>query len=132
MTASAHSTLVPPLYEARGNDWIRYHMMRDAGLETVSADQIVEAVQAKRDPHFDALRNARLAIGHIRYEACGRDFLDKIKSAIARLEEYTSTGNREHLVDACNLIEIEWLRPSREGTYWEAQDCGGHWSLRNQ
>jgi hypothetical protein len=39
---------------------------------------------------------------------------------------------REHLVDVANLIEIEWCRPSFEGTHFAAQDCGGHWSLRNQ
>lgn len=135
---TAHSTLVPPLYEASVTEWIRHHMysalgtLPDGTPYLCTAERVQEAVQAKRDPGFDRLRNARLAMGHLRYESCGRDFLDKISSAIARLEEYRKTGNREHLVDAVNLIEIEWLRPSFEGTYWEALDCGGHHSLRNQ
>jgi hypothetical protein len=106
--------------------------MVQAGLYTYTPEVIAEAVAAKRDPHFDEARNARLAMGHLRYESRGRDLLDKIASAIKRLDAYRETGNREHLVDACNLIEIEWCRPSQEGTFWEAQDCGGHWSLRNQ
>lgn len=127
-----HCTLVPPLYEARINDWIRFNMLRKLGLEPVTLEELEINVAAKRDPSFDAARNLRLCIGHIRYEGTGRDFLDKIGSAIARLKEYQKTLNREHLVDACNLIEIEWCRPSVEGTYWKAEDCGGHWSLRNQ
>jgi hypothetical protein len=130
-------TLVPPLYEAPVTDWIRHHMYRQLGAMPdgtpyhVTLERIQEAVQAKRDPHFDEVRNARLTMGHLRYETTGRDFLDKVGSAIKRLQEYVKTGNREHLADAANLIEIEWCRPSFEGAYWESQDCGGHWSLRN-
>ena len=102
---------------------------------------------------------------------------------MTRLCEYAQGGNREHIVDVANLIEIEWVWPQREGTWydygceylreceqqateylrcysrwldrwwlvsaidavtrewnepshpkahWEAQDTGGHWSLRNQ
>jgi len=132
--------LVPPLGEATVTEWIRHHLYRGAGAVPdgtpyhATAEELDLAVAAKRDPQFDALRDARLRIGHLRYGICGRSSgasYDVIQSCISRLEEYRRTGNREHLVDVANLVEIEWVWPSQEGTHFSAQDCGGHWSLRN-
>lgn len=36
------------------------------------------------------------------------------------------------LAHAVNLCEAEFLAPTHPKAHWEAQDCGGHWSLRNQ
>ncbi|MFA6364767.1 hypothetical protein [Methanoregula sp.] len=116
-------------------------MYRDAGCAPdgtpyfADLAEVRAAARDKRDPHFDELRDARLRMGHLRYGVCGRSAdasYDVVASMISRLEEYRKTGNREHLVDIANLAEIEWIGPQREGTYWAAQDTGGHWSLRNQ
>lgn len=124
--------LTPPLYTARVTDWIRLHALRSLGLEPVTRDELDAAVASNRDPHFDELRDARLAMGHLRYGGLGRSPYDVIGSMIARLDEYRTTGNREYLVDVANLAEIEWARGSccAIGTHWDAQDCGGHASLR--
>jgi hypothetical protein len=133
--------LVAPLYEATVTDWIRHHMYRAAGClpdgTPYHADlaEVQQAALDKTDDHFMRLRLDRLRMGHLRYGACGCSACasyDVVKSCIKRLEEYRATGNREHLVDVANLVEIEWIWPSQDGTYFEAQDCGGHWSLRKE
>ena len=116
------SPLVPPLGEARVFDWLRHSLLKQAELEPITIAEVEAAAQAKRDPHFDELRNARLRMGHLRYGTCGRNLTDVIGSAITRLQKYQVTGNREHLVDAANLCEIEWIWPQKEGTYFESLD----------
>ena len=190
--------LVPPLYEARTADWIRHHIERSLGLTHCTPEELEAAVAGKRCPRFaslryirakgdfEALRDARLRMGHLRYGVCGWSVGDVIGSCLDRLRDYQKSGNREHLVDVANLIEIEWVWPQIEGRYydralhlyadfgaaplllylgelgglhrgnryllvnaidsvtiewnypdhpnahWEALDCGGHWSMRNQ
>ena len=70
---------------------------------------------------FDRLRMARLRMGHLRHETCGQH-KNAIGMAIARLRKYERDGNREYLVDAINLIEIEWVRPARKGTWHGGED----------
>jgi hypothetical protein len=122
--------LVPPLGLARVNDWIRHHILRGAGMCPVTSAELDAAASAKRCPQFDALRMARLRMGHLRYGMCGRSYYDAILSIIARAEDYARTGNRELLVDIANLAEIEWIMPNHPHPIWDAQDCGGHSSLR--
>ena len=204
---------VPPLHEARVSDWIRHHIYRRlpdlvplpgvAPLVRVSAAEIEDAAHRKRCPDFrwrmaqkgglsegpqdlEEHRMARLRMGHLRYGATGRNMGDAIGSARKRFGDFIAGGNREHLVDIINLIEIEWIAPNhpkaswgqansmgdvslldvvnviglclwmytrwgcREDlveaanlverewldathpqSHWEALDCGGHWSLRN-
>jgi hypothetical protein len=127
--------LVPPLLEARVSDWIRHHIERALGLSNATLSELDDAAAMKRDAQFDELRMARLRMGHLRYGQCGWPAdkpYDCVESSIARLREYQKTGNREHLIDVANLVEIEWCWPYHPNAHWEAQDCGGHWSLRNQ
>lgn len=126
--------LVPPLYEARVNDWIRHHALLARGVHRVTLTEMREAAAGKRCATFDRLRNNRLMMGHLRYESCGvsRDAsYDVVGSMIKRLEEYRMSGNLEHLVDVANLAEIEFIWPRHEQAHWTALDGGGHWSLRS-
>ena len=133
--------LVPPLYEARVNDWIRHGIERRLGLSHVTADEIREGACARRCPSFEGIiqcthglertpaipralfdyaRSDRYAMGHLRYATYGRPFYDVIGSALARLTDYVERDhNLEHLVDVANLCAIEWSFPFREGTRWE-------------
>jgi hypothetical protein len=67
---------------------------------------------------FRAKRLAAFRMGTLRYQATGWAAHACVPSAIRRLRNYAETGNRECLVDAYNLIVIEWLVPNQEGTIW--------------
>ena len=137
MTDRFEQALVPPLYEAPVSEWIRFHLVRAGGLTPEEAGmyrdvpqfadmgEIAEAVAAKHSPSFEAARDARYSMGHLRYGILGwGQTRAYIQSAIDRLEAYKTDRNREHLVDACNLIELVWIHPDQEGTYFAAQDLG--------
>jgi len=126
----------PPLYEAPVSDWIRLHALRARGLMPVTIAEMNIAAEQKRCARFQALcarrrealgivlpdddrgldahRMARLRIGHLRYGGLGRNRYDAVGSCLRRLDEYWTRGggNREHLVDVLNLIEIEWIAPN--------------------
>lgn len=121
--------LVPPLYEARVNDWIRRSLELQAGLVTIDMAEVEEAVRCKRDPHFDEVRNARLRMGHIRYGKVGysADVEAVMRSIIKRAEAFIESPNREHLADIANLAEIIWCQGVG---YWEALDGDKACSLR--
>lgn len=119
--------LVPPLYEARVSDWLRHDLMCKAGMYLVTYAQCDEAARNMRCPSFeghvglsdaafDALRTARFRMGHLRYGQRGRSFTDVPRSICERLEAYARDKNAEHLVDAYNLCEVEWVFPGRGGT----------------
>jgi hypothetical protein len=102
-------------------------MERKLGLNPLTMDELREQVNSKLCPSFLQLRKNRLMLGYARYEMYGKNkAYDSIGSAIARLEAYRQTGNRELLVDASNLVEIEWCRPLNEGTYFESEDDALH------
>ena len=134
---SSEQALVPPMYEAPVSEWIRFHMVRALGLSCEEAgmsrdvpryadmSEIREAVAAKHSPSFEAARDARYSVGHLRYGLQGwGQTRAYIQSAIARLEAYLQERNREHLVDSANLIELVWIHPDQEGTYFKAEDLG--------
>jgi hypothetical protein len=124
-------------------DWLRDSVLASAGLApTMSLDELRASVSRKRDPHFEelrrrapgyvhspefnVLRNNRLMLGTLRYEANGwcREY-DVTASAIARVERYRDMGNQELLVDAANLVEIEWMFPFFSGTRFIETAFGG-------
>lgn len=114
-----------PWREARIADWIRLHMLRDAGLEPISREEIERNFQARRCPQFQIERDLRTRMGYIRYEQLGpkKGGTHDTPAAIHKLiDMYVSTGNREFLADIANYCELEWQFPFREGTYFEATE----------
>lgn len=99
-------------------------------FDPLTADEIHErAAEKLHPPGLEARRLARLQMGTVRYESRGYNrAYDNVGSAIERLEAYRrgATPNREHLVDAINLLGIEWGWPSVEGGVWAPVDDGIH------
>lgn len=136
--------LCPPLYEAPVADWIRRHALVECGVERVTYEEMQEGARRSRCPDFareiDArfgwvtvdeferwldfyhLRHNRLVLGHRRYQVTGRGPYDRIGRALEELEAFGRDLNLERLVDAANLIELEWITPSFEGTWWDDSD----------
>jgi hypothetical protein len=111
------------MYQDTVHNWLRRSLLRQAGLDTVTMAELDESVALKRCATFYRLRNARLRMGHLRYDVYGwSPSNDLLARAVLSLSKYSATGNREHLVDAANFCELEWVHPSREGTYYHAED----------
>jgi len=104
------------------SDWIRDHAL---GVRPTHEDAVA-AANAKMDPPgWRRACWARLYLGTLRYEICGRMPYDAVGSAIERLKAYQDDGNREHLVDAANLCRVEWLNPTHPRPCWRAQGDDG-------
>lgn len=84
---------------------------------------------------FEELMRNRLIIGALRYEtldekrSCNQ--YDIISSIQKRLHAFSdpaspSYGNQEHLVDAANLLMIEFECPTHPAPYFHAVDDGEH------
>jgi len=86
-------------------------------------DELETAAQMKRSDTFEALRMARLRMGTLRYGVTGwTPEYDLVLRMQRCIDAYLKTGNREMLIDLANFAELEWVHPSREGTYYEAVD----------
>lgn len=111
------------------SEWLREHLL---GGRQISYEYARASAEFKLAPSLDAVRIgpwsnefherrlARLRFGTWRYEPLGWDpkAYDVIGSAIRRLKAYETGGNQEHLVDAVNLIGLEWLRPRHQNSRW--------------
>lgn len=122
----------------RVNDWIRRHM--NPPVATMA--DIEQGVRDARSPDFERARgwfpynetlerarNARLRMGYLRYRhVLGNGPYAHIPSVVKHMQAYRLDGNQEHLVDAINLTELEWITPEREGTsYPIAATIGAPW-----
>lgn len=125
--------------DMRVNDWIRRHM--DPPVATMA--DIEQGVRDARSADFERARgwfpysetlelarNARLRMGYLRYRhVLGNGPYAHLASVGKHMQAYQADGNQEHLVDACNLTELEWITPEREGTsYPLAAPVRAHWA----
>jgi|GEM_PF-779127 len=124
--------------------YIRAHLLNATGYRppTKRAPDLSELRKMQRSPEFLRLRNRgmqrseqfddlcsnRLVLGHMRYGPVRQQkaVYDNIESAITRLRRYQETGNREHLVDAANLCEVEFVNGRHPKGHWDPSDDGEH------
>jgi hypothetical protein len=114
-----------PWSEARVVDWIRLHIERELGLAPITLDEIDRNLRARRVPEFQAERDTRTRMGYIRYEQLGpkKGGTHNTPEAMRKLIDlYTSTKNREFLIDLANYCELEWQFPAFEGTHFTPTD----------
>lgn len=79
-------------------------------------------------PFIELMEN-RMKMGAFRYGPLFRQNLKNYDTAVnarRRIERYIRTRNKECLVDAANMLMIEFARPSRKGTYFSSEDDGEH------
>lgn len=104
-------------------EWIRLHIEHGLGMTRTTYQDCQQLVKDKRDPRFDELRANRLSMGVFRYESLGvMPAVDYLGRAEKMLALYRKNGNREYLVDAANYVELEWLYPWKEGTFFNSTD----------
>ena len=88
-----------------------------------------ELLGSEWSPEFERLMRNRLVMGALRYgriqDNRGKKYL-RVKDAIRRLNEYEEGGNLEHLVDAANLILLEFECGAHPKKHFNSVDDGQH------
>lgn len=97
------------------HDWIRGKLLRRLGLEDFAHDgNLEDLLETQWSERFEQLRANRMAVSFFRYgdmRRPGRPTYDHVGYAAKHLASYLEDGNQEHLVDAANLMMIEFVRP---------------------
>ena len=78
---------------------------------------------------FEQLMRNRLLMGALRYGKLGdpdKPRYDRIKRAHELLNEYSSTGNTECLVDVANMALVEFVEGDHPKKHFEARDDKEH------
>ena len=77
---------------------------------------------------FTKLMNNRMIIGFFRYgnKNTRKSYYDYISSAKRRIVKYEETGNLECLVDAANILRMEFDTPQHPNAHFRAEDDGEH------
>jgi hypothetical protein len=85
---------------------------------------------SERSADFELLRMNRKIMGAFRYGSMQENRTKRhrnVEAAIQRLSLYLRDGNQEHLLDAANLCEIEWVNPgSHRNPHFSPVDDGPH------
>ena len=93
----------------RITDLIRKSVLKDVP-ERVPPLEVLR--RTERSSAFETLRMNRKVLGAMRYGlfgAAGKPPYDRVECAIRRLRQYKQDGNAEHLMDAANLAELEFV-----------------------
>jgi len=94
-----------------------------------------ELARSQWSPAFERLCRNRLVMGAFRYGQIGtarKPTYSNTRSAIRRLRAYERTGNLEHLVDAANLCQVEFVESVHPSRHFAATDDGDHVSVINR
>ena len=80
-------------------------------------------------PEFETLMRNRLIMGAFRYGLIAeQDFskYDIVSEIYRRIKRYTDSNNLETLVDASNMLMLEFIKARRKGKILEPIDDGEH------
>ena len=94
-----------------------------------TAPDVEDIAKHKFKDEFVVLMRNRMVMGFFRYGYNDPKFvkkLDFITSAKERIGRYEKDGNLEHLVDAANILRMEFEMPHHPNAHWESIDDGEH------
>lgn len=110
--------------------------IRDRLLKNVDTSPIGEVTSSLEDlrvsewsEEFEQHMRSRLLMGAFRYgkmAAKGKPSYKRLGSIEIRLKLYEKSGNQEHLVDAANLLMLEFVEPSIDGAHFFSQAEAEH------
>jgi len=122
---------VKPVYV---HDAIRKHLNRSIRPPTKPRPPLEELRQTEWIPEFEQYMRNRLVMGAIRYETFKEKIADNKYDCIGyvkkKLDDYKQTGNLECLVDAANLLMIEFASPTIPNTHFTPLDDVAHVQIR--
>lgn len=111
-------------------DHIRQSLLAAAGVDAqpfghAKGVSLEEMRQTEWSPRFEILMRNRLLMGRFRYGAMkdpAKGKYDNVGSAVQRIGLYLKTGNQEHLVDAANLLMVEFEHPNHPNPHFSSSD----------
>jgi|WetSurMetagenome_2_1015567.scaffolds.fasta_scaffold39004_4 hypothetical protein len=98
-------------------------------FEKGKVPDIETIAKLKFNDDFVILMRNRMIMGYFRYGANKPELmkkLDFIGSAKQRIERYEKDGNLEHLVDAANILRMEFEMPHHPNAHFQSIDDGEH------
>lgn len=118
------------------HDAIRKHLQRQIRPDYTpnSKPGVEELRKTEWIPEFEQYMRNRLVMGAIRYETFKEKIADNKYDCIEyirrKLKDYEDTGNLECLVDAANLLMIEYAAPNHPNPHFTPLDDVGHVKVR--
>ena len=116
------------------HDAIRKHLDKSIRPPSKPKPPLEKLRQTEWIPEFEQYMRNRLVMGAIRYETFQEkvvnnkyDCMEYIKR---KLSDYKDTGNLECLVDAANLLMIEFAAPTHPHPHFTPLDDIGHVKTR--
>lgn len=114
-------------------DHIRDRLLEKAGIFTgtvIKTFLTVEEIRKQEcDKEFVEFMDNRMVMGYFRYgpvDKQGFDKYDYCKEAIRRIKLYEQDRNREHLVDAGNIVRLAYVHARKRGDPFNSVDDGAH------
>jgi len=109
---------------------IREHLEKQIRPPSKSKPSLLELRQTEWVPEFEQYMRNRLVMGAIRYETfkekIANNKYDCIGYVKKKLDDYKETRNLECLVDAANLLMIEFAAPTLPNTHFTPLDDVSH------
>ena len=91
--------------------------------------KIKDLKKSEWSTEYETLRRNRMVMGAFRYGELKKQDLgvyDLIRECRRRIKRYEEDLNLEHLVDAGNMLMLEFVKGKREGLKLEPIDDGAH------
>ena len=110
------------------HDIMRRRLLLAAGVERITLNDLYES---EWSPRFEYMMRHRLVMGSFRYELMSEKRksikgYDMTGEAKRRIDLFEMTGNLEHLVDAANMLLIEFECGEHPKRHFESVDDGIH------
>jgi hypothetical protein len=93
-----------------------------------SVPDIEQIKESQYNSLFVKLMNNRMVMGFFRYgnKYTRKTYYHYINAAKRRIVKYEETGNLECLIDAANILRMEFDTPQNPKAYFKAEDDGEH------
>lgn len=113
---------------------IRDHLLAQKGIHPPCNSYVESLFKSQWSDKFEELMRNRLVMGALRYGEISQNVGKKyarVPDAIRRLNLWQEDGNDEHLVDAANLLLLEFVCGSHPKKHFAADDDGEHCPQEN-
>lgn len=99
-------------------------------LEAPEPVSLSDLYRSEWSEEFEQLMRNRMVMGYFRYGpmkgGVGKLHYDRVSSALRRLMNYQESGNQELLVDAANLLLLEFVEKNHPNAHFSSVDDGEH------
>lgn len=108
---------------------LRESLLQRLGFYSNTPPTLEKLRETEWDTEYERLRQNRMLFGYFRYGSIRRQNLNDYKflnESRRRIRKYEMTGNLEHLLDAGNMLMIQYIKGKSKGQKVESVDDGEH------